>query len=126
MGGKRTKLPPPPPSSKRKAKPADPLDPLDRVEAHLTRTLEIVEAAMDRGEATPAVVRESANCARALINVSAERRARVKLDRIRVESLTERDVMRWLRDTDDNTRRQVAKELSELLSGEARWRSVLA
>lgn len=110
MSGKRTKLPAP---DLRKAAPSP--DALGRVEAHLARTLELVEAAIDRGEATPAVVRESANVARAIVTLSAERRACAKSDRVRVEDLAIGDVITWLRAADMRSRWKVNIELRVLL-----------
>lgn len=120
MGGKRTKLPPP---ERPTAQPPD-MGALARVEAHLARTLELVEAAITRGEASPAVVRESANVARAIVTLSAERRACAKQERVRVENLTIGDVLTWLRAADTRSRQKINIELRALL-GDGPPRGVL-
>lgn len=108
MGGKRTRLPPPEAGSASTTSS----DPLDRVEAHLTRALELVEAAIGRGEATPATIRESAAAARALCTLSAERRARAKAERAGLEEITVANVVEWLRSASGRDRSAVASALS--------------
>lgn len=122
MGGKRSKLPPPKdPAPARTQGFSAASDPLDRVEAHLARTLDLVEAAINKGEATPAVVRESSNVARAIVTVSAERRARVKAETAIVEALTAHDVIGYLRNVaDDRARQFIASELNDMLTGRAK------
>lgn len=106
--GKHLKLPARPARARRTTATADEEDPLDRIERVLTRALDGLEAALDRGDATPALVRESAAVARALLQAQASRDARTS-------EITLARVLQWARSKLNPTeRRDLAKALAAL------------
>lgn len=64
---------------------------LDRTKAHLEHLLGAVEATLETGECTPALVRESAAVARAVTSLSAEMRQRERHIKYQLEELGDHD-----------------------------------
>lgn len=117
MGGKRTRFD----AASKAAAPAKSAttgDTLSRAAVHLERVLSLVEAAIDKGDANPAVIRESAGVARAIATLSAEQRARERqadeAGRRAARALTVPTVIAFLRQLDADGRRTVQRELQRL------------
>jgi len=83
----------------------------------LERLYSNIEATVESGEATPAILRESAAIARALVSVSAEIRAREKAANLLAEDLSTSDVIRWFRTLHVQERESVVRELTHITSG---------
>lgn len=84
---------------------------VQRWNALLERMLESVETTLAKGEATPALLREAANIARAIVNVAAELRARDKAEKERGDELSRAVVVQWFRTRALDERRRFLLEL---------------
>ena len=97
------------------AKPADP-SMFDRVETMLATLLCSVEATVAAGEASPALVREAAGIARAMVTLEAERRARAKQELAAQQWLTVPIVIRFLRELPPAARARLIRDVQHLTS----------
>ncbi len=120
MGGRRTNLPPTlpaPPAPVAAASVPTVGEMLDRSAAHLACMLSLCEAAATKGEVGPALVRESAGLARAIVTLSSEQRAREKASRKASEELNAIAVIEWARGATRRERDEVVHAIEELNSG---------
>jgi hypothetical protein len=113
--GRRTKLPAA--RAKAAARPPSLTEMLDRSAGQLSRMLDLIERATAKGAATPALVRESASAARALVALSGEQRAREKQAAAARDGMTPTAVQEWFRSLPASERAGLLAELAELASG---------
>jgi hypothetical protein len=91
--GKHTKLKATAASSDTKHGETDGVDPLDLIERVLTRQIAAMEVALGSGTATPALARESAACARALLEAQSMRQKRERAAAKQVDDITVADMI---------------------------------
>jgi len=109
MGGKRTKL-----EARDVAPPANDAELVQRASRALERCLAAAESAVANGQATPAVLRESASVARAIVALEAERRAARKADLQHARSFDTQEWIAWYRHQPAAERGRLLRTLQEL------------
>lgn len=94
---------------------------LRRAGKHLSIILDVAERSVEEGEVSPALVRETAGAARALVTLSAELRQREKHERQAVAKMTpeEKDdlVAEYIRDLPPDRRQALRVLLDDLDNG---------
>lgn len=116
--GKHKKLPKPEPSAT-EIRAAIKSGSLDRADRLANKAADVLEAALERGDASPQTARESGSIARTLIDISAEQRAQTKAREYTAKNLPREVLLEALRLMPTDELVVVRREIDAMLNTES-------